>query len=60
MDLFTTQTTQKKKNKTYVEKVSVLIINGILRICQLAVIDPAEIIVPFTTDEIKKKVTGRQ
>ena len=29
-------------------------ISGKLRFCQLADIDPAEIIVPFTTDEIKK------
>ena len=43
-----------KKIKTYVEKVSELIIKGKLRLCQLAGIDPAEIIVPFTTDEIKK------
>ena len=43
-----------KKLKTYVEKVSELIIKGKLRLRQLAGIDPAEIIVPFTTDEIKK------
>ena len=36
------------------KKVSELIIKGKLRLCQLAGIDPAEIIVPFTTDEIKK------
>ena len=42
-----------KKLKTYVEKVSELIIKGKLRLCQLAGIDPAEIIVPFITDEIK-------
>ena len=38
------------------EKVSELIIKGKLRLCQLAGIDPAEIIVPFTADEIKKKL----
>ena len=43
-----------KKLKTYVEKVSELIIKGKLRLRQLAGIDPAEIIVPFTADEIKK------
>ena len=48
-----------KKLKTYVEKVSELIIKGKLRLCQLAGIDLAEIIVPSTTDEIKK-VMGRQ
>ena len=36
------------------EKVSELILKGKLRLCQLAEIDPAEIIVPFTNDEIKK------
>ena len=36
------------------EKVSELIIKGKLRLRQLAGIDPAEIIVPSTTDEIKK------
>ena len=43
-----------KKLKTYVEKVSELIIQGKLRLRQLAGIDPAEIIVPFTTEEIRK------
>ena len=43
-----------KKLKTYVEKVSELIVKGKLRLRQLAGIDPAEIIVPFTADEIKK------
>ena len=43
-----------KKLKTYVEKVSELIIKGKLRLHQLAGIDSAEIIVPFTTGEIKK------
>ena len=43
-----------KKLKTYVEKVSELIIKGKLRLRQLAGIDPAEIIVPFTTEEIRK------
>ena len=36
------------------EKISELIIKGKLRLCQLAGKDSAEIIVPFTTDEIKK------
>ena len=36
------------------ENVSELIIKGKLRLHQLAGIDPAEIIMPFTTDEIKK------
>ena len=43
-----------KKLKTYVENVSELIIKGKLRHCQLAGIDLAEIIVPFTYDEINK------
>ena len=43
-----------KKLKTDVEKVSELIIKGKLRLCLLADIDPAEIIMPFTTEEIKK------
>ena len=43
-----------EKLKTYVKKVFELIIKGKLRLCQLAGIDPAEIIVPFTADEIKK------
>ena len=43
-----------KKLKTYVEKVSELIIKVVLKLHQLAGIDPAEIIVPFTIDEIKK------
>ena len=42
-----------KKLKTYVEKVSELIIKGKLRLRQLAGIDPSEIIVPFTADEVK-------
>ena len=41
------------------ENVSELIIKGKLKLCQLAGIDLAEIIVPSTTDEIKK-VMGRQ
>ena len=36
------------------EKVSELIIKGKLRLRQLAGIDPTEITVPFTADEIKK------
>ena len=42
-----------KKLKTYVEKVSELIVKGKLRLHQLAGIETAAIIVPFTTDEIK-------
>ena len=42
-----------KKNKSYVEKVSELIIKRKLRLHQLAGIETAAIIVPFTTDEIK-------
>ena len=38
------------------KKVSELIIQGKLRLHLLAGIDPAEIIVPFTADEIKKKL----
>ena len=40
-----------KKLKGYVERVSELIIKGKLRLCWLAGIEPAEIIVPFTTVE---------
>ena len=36
------------------EKVSELIIKGKLRLCQFAGIDPAEIVVPFTNDEINR------
>ena len=36
------------------ENVSKLIIKGKLRLRQLAGIDPKEIIVPFSTDKIKK------
>ena len=43
-----------KKLKTYMEKVFELILKGKLRVHQLAGIDPAEIIVPFTNDEIDK------
>ena len=43
-----------KKLKTNVKKVSELIIKGKLRLCQLACIDPAEMIMPFTSDEILK------
>ena len=39
---------------SYVENVSELILKGKLRLCQLAEIDPAEIVVPFTNDEIDK------
>ena len=34
------------------EKVSGLILKGKMRLCQLAGIDPAEIVVPFTNAEI--------
>lgn len=43
-----------KKLKIYVEKISVLTLKGKQRLCQLADIDPAEIIVPSTNDKIKK------
>ena len=43
-----------KKFKTYVEKVSELIIKGKLRLIQSAGIDSGQIIVPFTAEEIKK------
>ena len=49
--IYLPQKTSKTKN--YVEKVSELITKGKLRLHQLAGIDPAEITVPFTTDEIK-------
>ena len=49
-----------KKLKTYVEKVSELIIKGKLRLRQLPGIDPADIIVPFTTDEIKRLWEGNE
>ena len=48
-----------KKLKTYVEKVSELIIKDKLRLCQLADIDPAEIISAFYCWR-NKKVIGRQ
>ena len=43
-----------KKLKTNVGKVSELIRKSKFRCHQLVGTDPAEIIVPFTTDEIKK------
>ena len=46
--------TPSKKLKTYVENISELIIKGKLRLRQLTGIDPAEIIVPFTTEERRK------
>lgn len=49
MDLLSTQS---KYVKTYVEKVSDLIINGRIRLCQLSEIDPAEAIVPYTNAQI--------
>ncbi|KAL6089067.1 hypothetical protein STEG23_027555, partial [Scotinomys teguina] len=45
---------QSKKLKTYVEKISDLILKGKLRFRQLAGIDPAEIVVPLTKEEIEK------
>ncbi|KAL6031758.1 hypothetical protein STEG23_037209 [Scotinomys teguina] len=45
---------QSKKLKTYVEKISDLILKGKLRLRQLAGIDPAEIVVPLTKEEIEK------
>ncbi|KAL6058684.1 hypothetical protein STEG23_035833 [Scotinomys teguina] len=45
---------QSKKLKTYVEKISDLILKGELRLRQLAGIDPAEIVVPLTKEEIEK------
>ncbi|KAL6048456.1 hypothetical protein STEG23_026502, partial [Scotinomys teguina] len=45
---------QSKKLKTYVEKISDLILKGKLRLHQLAGIDPAEIVVPLTKEEIEK------
>ena len=41
------------------EKVTELIIKGKLRLCHLVELDPSEIIVPFTNDEILK-IMGRQ
>lgn len=41
-----------KKLKTYVEKVSELIVKGKLRLGQLSGIDPTEIVVSFTNVEI--------
>ena len=46
-------TNEVKKLKTYMKMFSELIIKGKLRLCQLGSIYPAEIIVLFTTDEIK-------
>lgn len=43
---------QSKILKTDVEKVSELILKEKLRLCQLAGIDPVEIVVPFTNAEI--------
>ncbi|KAL6087838.1 hypothetical protein STEG23_011789 [Scotinomys teguina] len=45
---------QSKKLKTYVEKISDLILKGKLRLRQLAGIDPAEIVVPLTKKDIEK------
>ncbi|KAL6093193.1 hypothetical protein STEG23_016117 [Scotinomys teguina] len=45
---------QSKKLKTYEEKISDLILKGKLRLRQLAGIDPAEIVVPLTKEEIEK------
>ena len=43
---------QNEKLKTYIEKISDLILKGKLRLCQLNGKDPAEIIVPLTNEEI--------
>ncbi|MBV2133725.1 DDE-type integrase/transposase/recombinase [Pseudomonas sp. MAP12] len=43
---------QNKKLKTYIEKISDLILKGKLRLRQLTGKDPAEIIVPLTNEEI--------
>ncbi|MGE9714897.1 hypothetical protein ACQP3F_24940 [Escherichia coli] len=43
---------QNKKLKTYIEKISDLILKGKLRLHQLTGKDPAEIIVPLTSEEI--------
>ncbi|KAL6078044.1 hypothetical protein STEG23_004480 [Scotinomys teguina] len=45
---------QSKKLKTYVEKISDLILKGKLRLRQLAGIDPAEIVIPLTKKDIEK------
>ncbi|KAL6036096.1 hypothetical protein STEG23_018017 [Scotinomys teguina] len=45
---------QSKKLKTYVEKISDLILKGKLRLRQLAGIDSAEIVVPLTKEDIEK------
>ena len=42
------------------KKVSELIIKGKLRLCQLAGIDPEEITVLFSTDEIKNLWEGNE
>ena len=43
---------QNKKLKTYIEKISDLVLKGKLRLHQLTGKDPAEIIVPLTNEEI--------
>lgn len=43
---------QSKKLKTYIEKVSDLIIKGRIRLYELSVTDTAKIVVPFTNAEI--------
>lgn len=45
-----------KKNKTYVGKVSDLILKGTLKLHQLAGIDPAEIVVPFPKGKKNEKL----
>ncbi|KAL6032047.1 hypothetical protein STEG23_025200 [Scotinomys teguina] len=45
---------QSKNLKTYVEKISDLILKGKLRLRQLAGIDPAEIVIPLTKEDIEK------
>ena len=49
---------QSKTLKTYVEKVSELILKGKTRLCQLTGINPAEIALPSTTAEIALSWAG--
>jgi hypothetical protein len=44
--------TQSKKLKAYVERISDLIIKGRIRLCQLSGMDQAYIIVAYTNAEI--------
>ena len=43
----------QKQSKTYIENISELIIKGRISLCQLSRTDPAEIVVPITSPEIK-------